>query len=69
MSRRAVVLFAALGVAWGIPYLLIKVSVAELDPLMVVFARCTLGALILLPLALARRQVLVVLRRWRPLLA
>jgi drug/metabolite transporter (DMT)-like permease len=69
VSRRAVILFAALGIAWGIPYLLIKVSVAELDPLMVVLARCTLGALILLPLALARRQVLVVLRRWRPLLA
>jgi drug/metabolite transporter (DMT)-like permease len=45
------------------------VSVAELDPLMVVLARCTLGAAILLPLALARRQVLVALRRWRPLLA
>lgn len=69
MSRRAVILFAALGVAWGVPYLLIKVSVAELEPAMVVLARCALGALILLPLALARRQMLVVLKRWRPLLA
>ena len=69
MNRRAIILFIALGIAWGIPYLLIKVAVAELDPLMVVFARCTLGALILLPLALARRQLVVVFRRWRPLLA
>jgi drug/metabolite transporter (DMT)-like permease len=69
VTRRAVILFAALGVAWGIPYLLIKVAVAELDPAMVVLGRCALGALILLPLALARRQVLVVLKRWRPLLA
>ncbi|HEY4153666.1 MAG TPA: DMT family transporter [Pseudolysinimonas sp.] len=69
MTRRALILFVALGIAWGIPYLLIKVAVNELDPLMVVFARCALGAVILLPLALARRQVLVVLKRWRPLLA
>jgi drug/metabolite transporter (DMT)-like permease len=69
VSPRAVVLFAALGVAWGIPYLLIKVAVGELDPAVVVFARSALGGLILLPLALARRQVLPVLRRWKPLLA
>jgi len=69
VTRRAIILFAALGIAWGIPYLLIKVAVAELDPAMVVLGRCALGALILLPLAFARRQVLVVLKRWRPLLA
>lgn len=69
MTRRGVVLFAALGIAWGIPYLLIKVAVQELDPTMVVLGRTALGALVLLPLALYRRQVLVVLRRWKPLLA
>lgn len=69
MTRRAVILFIALGIAWGLPYLLIKVAVQELDPAMVVVGRCALGALILLPLALARRQVVMVLKRWRPLLA
>lgn len=69
MTRRGAVLFIALGVAWGIPYLLIKVAVGELDPSFVVFGRSALGALLLLPLALARRQVLPALRRWRPLLA
>jgi drug/metabolite transporter (DMT)-like permease len=69
VSPRALVLFAALGIAWGIPYLLIKVAVTELDPAVVVLGRSALGGLILLPLALARRQVLPVLRRWRPLLA
>jgi len=69
VTRRAVILFIALGIAWGLPYLLIKVAVQELDPAMVVLGRCALGALILLPLALARRQVVVVLKRWRPLLA
>jgi len=69
VTRRAILLFAALGIAWGIPYLLIKVAVGELDPAVVVFGRSALGALLLLPLALYRRQLLPVLRRWRPLLA
>lgn len=69
MTRRAIILFAALAVAWGIPYLLIKISVAELVPAMVVLGRSGLGALILLPVALARAQVWVVLKRWRPLIA
>ena len=69
MTRRGIILFAALGIAWGIPYVLIKIAVDELDPAMVVLGRSGLGALLLLPLALARRQVLVVLKRWRPLLA
>ncbi|WP_210479341.1 DMT family transporter [Naasia sp. SYSU D00948] len=69
MTGRGFVLFASLSLAWGIPYLLIKVAVEELDPSMVVFGRSAIGALALLPLALLRRQVLPVLRRWRPLLA
>ena len=69
MTRRALFLFAALGVAWGIPYLLIKVAVGELDPAMVVISRSAIGALLLLPIAFARKQVLQVLRRWGPLLA
>jgi drug/metabolite transporter (DMT)-like permease len=68
VTRRGAILFLALGIAWGIPYLLIKVAVGELDPAFVVFGRSALGALLLLPLALARKQVLPVLKRWRPLL-
>lgn len=69
MSRRGLLLFGALGIAWGIPYLLIKVAVQEVDPAVVVLGRSALGAIVLLPLVIARRQVLPVLRRWRPLLA
>lgn len=69
VTRRGLLLFAALSIAWGIPYLLIKVAVSELDPATVVFGRSVVGALALIPLALARKQVLPVLRRWRPLLA
>jgi drug/metabolite transporter (DMT)-like permease len=68
VTARGAVLFVSLSLAWGIPYLLIKVAVEELDPATVVFGRSALGALALLPLALFRKQLLLVLRRWRPLL-
>lgn len=58
-----------MGVIWGIPYLLIRVSVESVNPATLVFARTFVGALILLPIALGRREVAPVMRRWRPLLA
>lgn len=69
MSRRGVILFLVLGIAWGIPYALIKVAVAELSPEMIVLARGAIGALILIPLAVGRGELRAVLARWRPLLA
>jgi drug/metabolite transporter (DMT)-like permease len=68
VSRRAALLFLALGVVWGIPYLLIKVAIDELSPAQLVLARTGLAALILLPVALAQGAVRPVLRRWRWLL-
>ncbi|MGN6612170.1 MAG: DMT family transporter [Angustibacter sp.] len=68
MSRRAALLFAGLSIAWGIPYLLIKIAVEELSPLTLVFVRTALGALLLLPVALARGWVRPVLARWPRLL-
>jgi drug/metabolite transporter (DMT)-like permease len=62
-------LFLALGFAWGIPYLLIKVSVEELSPSQLVLGRTALAVALLLPVAFARGAVLPVLRSWRPLLA
>jgi drug/metabolite transporter (DMT)-like permease len=69
VNRRATLLFVSLGLAWGIPYLLIKVAVEELNPLTLVLSRTFLAALLLLPIALAKGAVRPVLRRWRPLLA
>ena len=69
MTRRGLLLFAALGIAWGIPYLFIKVAVSELDPAMVVLARSALAAILLMPLAFFRREVVQVVRRWKPMLA
>lgn len=61
-------LFLALGVAWGIPYLLIKVAVEELSPAELVLARTGLAALILMPIAIAKDAVRPLVRHWHWLL-
>lgn len=68
MTRRAWLLFSALSLCWGIPYLFIKVAVTEVDPLIVAFGRTLLGALLLLPLALRRDALRPVFRHWKVLL-
>jgi drug/metabolite transporter (DMT)-like permease len=69
VTRRGIILFALLGIAWGIPYLLIKIAVGQLDPAMVVFSRVALAALVLVPVAAVKGEIMPVLRRWRPVLA
>lgn len=54
MTRRSWLLFVAMSVLWGLPYLLIRVAVRDLSPATVVAARTALGALLLLPLAVRR---------------
>jgi drug/metabolite transporter (DMT)-like permease len=44
-------------VIWGVPYLLIRVAVRELDPAMLVFARTAIGGALLLPVAVVRREL------------
>jgi drug/metabolite transporter (DMT)-like permease len=69
VTRRGGLLFAALCVIWGIPYLLIKVAVRDLTPATLVFVRTSLGAAILLPLALRRGQLRQLLPHWRAVVA
>lgn len=64
MTRRGIVLFGLMSVIWGIPYLFIRVAVAEITPAMLVLARTTLAAVILLPIALARVDLRPILARW-----
>lgn len=68
MSRRGLLLFGALCVIWGIPYLLIRVAVKELSPAFLVFARTAGAALLLLPVAARRGELRMLLPRWRPVL-
>ena len=67
MSRRYV-LFASMCIIWGIPYLLIRVAVRDLDPSVLVFGRTAIASLLLVPLAVARNEIRPVLARWKPLL-
>ena len=69
MTRRGLILFLVLGVAWGIPYVLIKIADTELSPEMIVLSRSAIAAVILIPIALARGELRAVFVRWRPLLA
>lgn len=69
MSLRGWVLFAAMSVIWGIPYLLIKVAVEGVSVPVLVLARTAIGAAVLLPVMLYRREWTQVLRHWKPVLA
>ncbi|MCW2977842.1 MAG: protein of unknown function transrane [Actinomycetia bacterium] len=69
MSRRGILLFAAMCVIWGIPYLMIRVAVRELAPVTLVFLRTGIAALMLAPVAVLRGELRPLLARWKPLLA
>ena len=69
MTKRGWALFLALGLIWGMPYLLIRIAVESIDPLVVAFGRTLIGALLLLPLALYRNALVPAFRRWQALLA
>jgi drug/metabolite transporter (DMT)-like permease len=64
VTPRGWLLFGAMAVIWGIPYLLIKIAVAELTPATLVLLRTTVAGLILVPLAAARGEGRPLLRHW-----
>ena len=61
---RPLVLFALMSVIWGIPYLFIRIAVAEVSPAFLVLARTSIATAILLPVALVRLDLRPILRRW-----
>jgi drug/metabolite transporter (DMT)-like permease len=66
VSRKGWLLFAALCLIWGIPYLLIRVAVRELAPETLIFLRTAPAALLLVPLAAHRGdlRLRLLLNRW-----
>ena len=56
-------------VIWGVPYLLIRVSVSELAPVTLVFLRTGAAALILMPIALSRGGLRAIGGRWPAVVA
>ena len=67
MSRRGWVLFAAMCVIWGIPYLFIKVAVGELSPATLVLCRTAIGAVVLLPVAVTGGRLRGLRAAWLPM--
>jgi drug/metabolite transporter (DMT)-like permease len=65
VTRRGLVLFGLMSVIWGIPYLFIRVVVAEISPATLVLARTAIAAAILLPIAIGRVDLRVIIARWR----
>jgi len=64
MSRRHWFLFIAVGLLWGMPYLLLKVSVEELSVPVIVCSRTLIGSLVLLPIALSQKTLLPALKKY-----
>ncbi|HEY4947966.1 MAG TPA: EamA family transporter [Acidimicrobiales bacterium] len=69
MSRRGWILFVAMSVIWGTPYLLIRIAVREVSPATLIFLRTAPAALILLPLAIHRAGLGSLWGRWRWIVA
>jgi drug/metabolite transporter (DMT)-like permease len=65
VSRRGWLLFAAMSVIWGMPYLLIKIAVGGVPVPVLVLARVSVGAALLVPLAARRHQFAALLPYWR----
>lgn len=65
VSARGWVLFAAMSVIWGVPYLMIKVAVEEVSVPLLIFTRSAVGAALLLPLALSRETRALLRRHWK----
>lgn len=57
-----------MSVIWGLPYLLIKVAVDDLNPVVVVAGRTLIAALLLLPVAIHQGAIRPALQHWRWLL-
>ncbi len=64
MTRRGWALLLLLGVVWGLPYLFIKIAVESFSPQGVVFLRCLIAAIILLPIAIGTGQLSRLRGRW-----
>lgn len=62
MTRKSWIQFAIVGFLWGIPYLLMKVAVADIPPPLIVAGRTIIGAAILIPIALHQKSLMDAIR-------
>jgi drug/metabolite transporter (DMT)-like permease len=64
VSRRGWIMFAAMSMIWGVPYLLIKIADGGVSVPVLVLARVSIGAALLLPVALRRRHLAALRPVW-----
>jgi drug/metabolite transporter (DMT)-like permease len=69
VTWRGWVVFAALGIIWGLPYFFIKVAVQEVSPFALAFVRVLLAALILMPIAWRRGALRSLAQHKAPIVA
>lgn len=69
MSKKSLWLFLLVGVAWGLPYSLIRVAVDEFSTPTIIFSRVVIGALVLIPIAIHRKVLAPALKAWPWVLA
>jgi drug/metabolite transporter (DMT)-like permease len=67
MTRRGLLLFVAMCLIWGIPYLFIRIAVSELAPVTLVFLRTAVAALVLMPIAIRQGGFRDLFDKWLPL--
>lgn len=65
MSRKGLLLFLIASIAWGIPYFFIRVAAEEFSAPTIVFARCLVGAAVLIPLAIKRGSLAPTFKAWK----
>jgi drug/metabolite transporter (DMT)-like permease len=65
MSRKALLLFLATGLAWGLPYFFIKIAIEDFSSYSIIFIRVLIGAAIMVPLALNSGALKIALKHWK----
>ena len=65
MSRKALLLFLATGLAWGIPYFFIQIALEDFSSYSIIFIRVLIGAAIMVPLALNSGALKIALKHWQ----
>ena len=69
MPRKSLLLFLVVGIIWGTPYFFIEIALEHFDTTSLVFARVFLGAVILLPIAMAKGMLTATLKAWPAVVA
>ncbi|MEV4669976.1 MULTISPECIES: DMT family transporter [unclassified Microbacterium] len=68
-TRRGWLLFGAMALLWGVPYLFISIAVESISPPAIVAGRTLIAALLLLPFAIRNGALRAALKHWPWVLA